>query len=397
MRRVLFVTNDYHLPLYSELQQKYAIKSAGVATSLRVAATLLQSGEELPDAIVLGHDLTPPTKAIEFVRKGMQVGVLRNLTWIVLLDRNVAFMGNELSGVARTLVFQDTTAESLAAALDAQPVQTRRTRTLAVINTKGGTGKTSIIVNLADVLACRGLRTLIMDADVADGNVALALGVPPAAPTIDMLAREISRGKDVYQVISHYLYERGPNLFVLPAPDRRDYGQDYLNEVTATAILNAIGVQRFDVALIDLPGNVRATPFVAPLVLSPHAYFYLIYPLGRTFGAKGFDGAAQIISGLNARERSRMVVIESGDGEAWSEAELLRTWSMPMAGKLPHDPIVEKSQAMGKTVRELLASQKGLGAQFSRGLSTLAGHRAYGVAIEELADWIIKNELALST
>ncbi len=49
-------------------------------------------------------------------------------------------------------------------------------RRIAVLNQKGGTGKTTTTVNLAAGLAARGLKTLLVDVDV-QGNVAISLGI----------------------------------------------------------------------------------------------------------------------------------------------------------------------------------------------------------------------------
>lgn len=50
-------------------------------------------------------------------------------------------------------------------------------RVIAVVNQKGGSGKTTTAVNLAAVLAARRKRTLLIDLD-PQGHCALALGIP---------------------------------------------------------------------------------------------------------------------------------------------------------------------------------------------------------------------------
>lgn len=392
MRQVLFVTATQQARLYTGLQQGYAIRPAAVP-DLKMAATILQSSNgNLPDTVVLGHDLSPPNRTVAFVRRAMSASHLRNITWVVLLDRNVAFMRDELAGLARVLVFQETSVETLARAVGAQPTRVRHPLALAVANVKGGTGKTSLIVNLADALARRDLKTVILDVDVADGDVAQALGMPGSAPTIDKLAREIAGGGDTYTTLGRYLYERAPNLHVLPAPGRSDYGQDYLNEMTATAILNTLTAYRYDAILVDLPGNIRATPFTASLAAWPTTRFYLLYTPGYTFGLKGFNGTSQIVRGLGAHHRGRVVILESGD-QSWSAAEtkeIERTYGLPVAGVLPRDPLVEQSQASGKTMPEFLATQSGF-SQMARRFGFDTG--GYTAAIEAVADWVIAHDL----
>jgi chromosome partitioning protein len=70
----------------------------------------------------------------------------------------------------------------------------RRARTpvrrIAVLNQKGGTGKTTTTVNLAAGLAAAGHRTLLVDVDV-QGNVGISLGIPsPPHSLADVLTDE---------------------------------------------------------------------------------------------------------------------------------------------------------------------------------------------------------------
>ncbi len=62
------------------------------------------------------------------------------------------------------------------AGLGDEAFRTKRARRIAILNQKGGTGKTTTAVNLAAGLAERGNETLLVDTD-AQGNVGVSLGV----------------------------------------------------------------------------------------------------------------------------------------------------------------------------------------------------------------------------
>jgi len=63
----------------------------------------------------------------------------------------------------------------------------RSVQTIAVAGGKGGTGKTSIAVNLAMALTGYGANTMLLDAALGMANVDVMLGLQPAASLLDVM------------------------------------------------------------------------------------------------------------------------------------------------------------------------------------------------------------------
>jgi flagellar biosynthesis protein FlhG len=63
-----------------------------------------------------------------------------------------------------------------------------KVQVVAVSSGKGGVGKTNVVVNLAVASARQGRKVLVMDADLALGNVDIVLGVTPKYTIEDVLS-----------------------------------------------------------------------------------------------------------------------------------------------------------------------------------------------------------------
>jgi len=84
----------------------------------------------------------------------------------------------------------------------------RRAHRIAVLNQKGGTGKTTTAVNLAAGLALKGYRTLLIDMD-AQGNVSVSFGAQTRHTLYHVLMGHISAAEAAVRVRD--------NLYLLPA------------------------------------------------------------------------------------------------------------------------------------------------------------------------------------
>lgn len=82
-------------------------------------------------------------------------------------------------------------------------------RVISVTSGKGGVGKSNVVVNLGLALAQRGLRVLLIDADLGLGNLDILLGLTPQFTLQDALASQLK--------LSEVMVDGPGGLKILPA------------------------------------------------------------------------------------------------------------------------------------------------------------------------------------
>ena len=139
-------------------------------------------------------------------------------------------------------------------------------RTIAVVNQKGGCGKTTISINLSSALAARGHRTLLMDID-PQGHCAVGLAVPEEQieqniydTLIGMGRGEPVRLKEILWQISERL-ELAPSNIDLAAFEQQMSGVAD-RENCLRKVLDEIQ-DEYDYVVVDCPPSVGLLTFNA--------------------------------------------------------------------------------------------------------------------------------------
>jgi len=139
-------------------------------------------------------------------------------------------------------------------------------RTIAIVNQKGGCGKTTTTVNLAGSLAADGARVLVVDMD-PQAHATLALGIDPEITEANLY--EVLADEDGAQLVNEILVEVAPGIEVAPSGIVLSALEQKLAAERAEArterLAAALGrLERpYDFALIDCPPNVGLLTFNA--------------------------------------------------------------------------------------------------------------------------------------
>jgi len=120
-------------------------------------------------------------------------------------------------------------------------------RRIAIINQKGGVGKTTTTINLAFGLAERGFKVLILDLD-GQGNIGTALKVKAEKDMYNLLVEK--------EEAENCITEIAENVSVIPSNDTLEKAEIILSGQPAreSILKNSMqDIRRFDYILLDCP------------------------------------------------------------------------------------------------------------------------------------------------
>ncbi len=129
-------------------------------------------------------------------------------------------------------------------------------RTIAIVNQKGGCGKTTVSINLASALAELGHRTLLVDMD-PQSHCAVGLAVPEEQIEQSIYDVLISTSRNESVRISEILWRIGDKLELAPASiDLSAFEQQMAGIAERECCLkNILGqiTDKYDYTIIDCP------------------------------------------------------------------------------------------------------------------------------------------------
>jgi len=121
---------------------------------------------------------------------------------------------------------------------------------IAISNRKGGTGKTTVSVNLAAELAALGRRVLLIDLD-SQGHCAVGLGIKATKGEASAHRIFLEPEAPLAPVVRPTAYE---NLWLAPADQLFEHGSGTRDQLRlARALADEEIARKFDVVVVDTP------------------------------------------------------------------------------------------------------------------------------------------------
>ena len=244
-------------------------------------------------------------------------------------------------------------------------------KVVAVFSPKGGTGKSTLAVNLATALAEAGRRILLVDFDLEFGDASIMLGLEPAHSVRDLAA---SSGELDAEKLAAFTLRHSSGIELLPSPLRPEEA-DRISEAQLADVLT-VAADAYDAVVVDTaPSFDRAM-----LATLDHADELMLVCTQAVPALKDVRLALETLRVLSFDEdRVHLLLNRIVPERRLSRADVAAVLDRRVELELPHDPAVAACTDRGvpavvasaqspyvKTVRGLAAGLFGPAAEAER-------------------------------
>jgi flagellar biosynthesis protein FlhG len=226
-------------------------------------------------------------------------------------------------------------------------LEMQRTKVISVTSGKGGVGKTTILANMALLLAQQGRKVLILDGDLGMANVDILFGVRPQGNIHDILSGR-KEMKDI-------LVEVSKNVFLIPGGSGI-VEFNHLNHFERRALMEAVSTLPlgFDYLFIDTaPGIAENVLFLnsaaqmVSLILTPEpASLADAYALIKVLNAKYKVNHFSVICNEVVSEKEGVLLFQRFNDVV---AKFLNV-GLDYWGAVPDDAVLRKANQMQRLI-----------------------------------------------
>ncbi|ADG94134.1 Cobyrinic acid ac-diamide synthase [Arcobacter nitrofigilis DSM 7299] len=125
-----------------------------------------------------------------------------------------------------------------------QKINPSSTKLLTITSGKGGVGKSTFTANIASLLAKRGLKVAVIDADIGLANMQVLFDVKPTLTLFEYID-----GKANLEEV--FIQTKYPNITLIAGKSGYQYSKHSNSLVLARIVQDVIDIEIFDIVLID--------------------------------------------------------------------------------------------------------------------------------------------------
>jgi pilus assembly protein CpaE len=317
---------------------------AVAATGAPVVAVLGPSFVNEHSLVRIGRLTTArPNLGVVLLLERLEMGVLQQALRSGVRDISTLDSGEGALFAAVERVCSVVTAQPAAAPSASGTAAAPLGRVIVAFSTKGGVGKSLVATSLSTGLAMRGHRTVIVDADLQFGDVAVLLGIPPTHTTID--AATTIEHADVEAMDGLLAVHPTTQLRVLPAPIEPGSAES----ISAETMLGIVDLlrQSHKFVVLDMPPHFDDVV----LALIDAADDVLLVASMDIPSIKNLKVGLQTLDLLSlAGDKLRLVLNRANAKVNLELADVERALGMPAAFQIPSDIAVPQSVNRGTPV-----------------------------------------------